>query len=430
MAWEGITVGGTPQRVTKLQLTYKGLDGSVPPELGGLEKMEWLFLYGNRLTGTIPAALGALGELEVLYLQNNQLTGPTPPELGALSSLRWLGLHENGLTGQIPVELASLPALQDLWLTNNQLTGPIPAGLVDRNLSVLFLTGNSGLTGCIPVGLRNIQNEDLDTLGLSDCTTTTTYLLTTTAGTGGRISLCPARSPLSRRHERDRDRHARPLPQRGGLGRRLQRHGRDLRPDDGRRQDGERHLRAPDTHPDGDSDGGRQRQPVRDDDQYGGAEVTLTASWNDATHTFTGWGGACTGTATTCVLTMDATKTVAATFAAPLRRVRRPRPGRRGRRSVATSWRTPWPAASASVSATPPQPTPLSWSQRDWGRRPGGAGVPAQLWLVVRCRPTCPTWIRRIEASQRKWIRQRLSCPLPPPSFTCIGISIGWPSSS
>ena len=46
------------------------------------------------------------------------------------------------------------------------------------------------------------------------------------------------------------------------------------------------------------------------------AEVTLTASWNDATHTFSGWGGDCSGTATTCELTMDAARTVTATFAA------------------------------------------------------------------------------------------------------------------
>ncbi len=46
------------------------------------------------------------------------------------------------------------------------------------------------------------------------------------------------------------------------------------------------------------------------------SQVTLTASWNDATHTFTGWGDDCDGTASTCVLTMDADKTVTAKFAA------------------------------------------------------------------------------------------------------------------
>ena len=44
------------------------------------------------------------------------------------------------------------------------------------------------------------------------------------------------------------------------------------------------------------------------------AEVTLTASWNDATHDFS-WGGDCAGTTvSTCALTMDANKDVTATF--------------------------------------------------------------------------------------------------------------------
>ena len=44
------------------------------------------------------------------------------------------------------------------------------------------------------------------------------------------------------------------------------------------------------------------------------AEVTLTASWNDATHTFTGWSGACSGSDTTCTLEMYANASVTAAF--------------------------------------------------------------------------------------------------------------------
>ena len=44
--------------------------------------------------------------------------------------------------------------------------------------------------------------------------------------------------------------------------------------------------------------------------------MTLTASWNDSTHRFDGWGGDCIGTTSTCVLTMDDDKTVTATFTA------------------------------------------------------------------------------------------------------------------
>ncbi|MCE5262102.1 MAG: chitobiase/beta-hexosaminidase C-terminal domain-containing protein [Deltaproteobacteria bacterium] len=45
-----------------------------------------------------------------------------------------------------------------------------------------------------------------------------------------------------------------------------------------------------------------------------GTEVTLTAT-ADASSAFTGWSGACTGTASTCTLSMDAAKSVTAAFA-------------------------------------------------------------------------------------------------------------------
>ncbi len=45
-------------------------------------------------------------------------------------------------------------------------------------------------------------------------------------------------------------------------------------------------------------------------------DVTLTARWNDATHEFSGWGGDCSGTASTCVLTIDGDKSVTADITA------------------------------------------------------------------------------------------------------------------
>ena len=50
--------------------------------------------------------------------------------------------------------------------------------------------------------------------------------------------------------------------------------------------------------------------------QVQGESVTLTASWNDATHTFGGWSGACSGTGTTCTLEMYANASVTAAFTA------------------------------------------------------------------------------------------------------------------
>ncbi len=43
-------------------------------------------------------------------------------------------------------------------------------------------------------------------------------------------------------------------------------------------------------------------------------DITLTANWDDATHAFSGWGGDCSGTSSTCVLTIDGDKKVEADF--------------------------------------------------------------------------------------------------------------------
>ena len=36
------------------------MTGEIPPELGGLSNLEWLYLWGNQLTGEIPPELGDL----------------------------------------------------------------------------------------------------------------------------------------------------------------------------------------------------------------------------------------------------------------------------------------------------------------------------------------------------------------------------------
>ena len=75
--WEGISISGSPSRVTVLALTrdYQ-LTGEIPAELGQLSQLEQLILGGNQLTGPIPTELGQLSDLRRLSLRGNQLTGP------------------------------------------------------------------------------------------------------------------------------------------------------------------------------------------------------------------------------------------------------------------------------------------------------------------------------------------------------------------
>ena len=176
-----------------LWLSENQLTGTIPPELGNLTNLEMLHLWSNELTGTIPRELGSLTNLTELAAGDNRLTGTIPPELGNLTNLTVLGLYSNQLSGRVPLELGTLINLQALSLWENQLSGAIPSELGNltnleklllsdnqlsgtiplelgelTNLDELYLSGN-GLKGCLPVVWKNVEENDLDQLGLPFC---------------------------------------------------------------------------------------------------------------------------------------------------------------------------------------------------------------------------------------------------------------------
>ena len=173
---ENLLQGAIPPWLGQLvELEWLGLSanqfqGPIPPELGNLRKLRSLGLDGNRLTGAIPPELGSLTSLKDLYLYDNQLSGAIPPELGSLASLVHLYLGGNRLVGAIPPELSNLVNLELLSLYGNQLSGAIPPELGRlANLLTLSLGGSNRFTGCIPSGLRDVETNDLGTLGLPFC---------------------------------------------------------------------------------------------------------------------------------------------------------------------------------------------------------------------------------------------------------------------
>ena len=208
--WEGISVGGSPRRVTAIVLDSGGgtptaphrLRGEVPAELGSLTGLVTINLHWNYLTGVIPPELGDLPNLVTLKLSHNHLHNPRnyddrynpydepgipselgklkdtlqyldlsgnslggdiPSEIWGLTKLVSLRLHSNGgLTGTIPAEIKNLTKLQKLSLHLNALSGNIPSEITQLSeLTALALYGN-GFTGTLPPGLGSLPLTDVD----------------------------------------------------------------------------------------------------------------------------------------------------------------------------------------------------------------------------------------------------------------------------
>ena len=79
--WTGVTLGGTPRRVTELRLADSGLSGQLSGRLGDLTGLQTLILNGNALTGPLPSKLGQLTRLTHVALTGNRFAGCVPPSL-------------------------------------------------------------------------------------------------------------------------------------------------------------------------------------------------------------------------------------------------------------------------------------------------------------------------------------------------------------
>ncbi len=79
--WEGVKVGGAPQRVIGLDLSGYGLDGELWGYIGDLAELAELRLDGNSLAGRLPSKLALLKELTALRLGGNFFEGCVPPPL-------------------------------------------------------------------------------------------------------------------------------------------------------------------------------------------------------------------------------------------------------------------------------------------------------------------------------------------------------------
>ena len=164
--WEGVTCGRKHRRVTVLDLSARGLVGSLSPYIGNLSFTREIMLANNTIGGKIPDEVGRLFRLQVLWLFNNSFEGGIPANLSHCSNLYDLDVGENNLSGSIPMELACLLKLESLSLNDNNLKGGIPTFIGNlSSLKLLYIVYNNDLGGHIPDALGQLRSLEHLLLG-------------------------------------------------------------------------------------------------------------------------------------------------------------------------------------------------------------------------------------------------------------------------
>ncbi|XP_030970907.1 putative receptor-like protein kinase At3g47110 [Quercus lobata] len=165
--WEGVTCGRKHRRVTVLNLTTRGLVGSLSPYIGNLSFMRVIDLSSNTIGGKIHNEIGRLFKLQVLRLRNNSFQGEIPSNLSHCANLELLNVGQNNLSGSIPMEFASLSKLVVFSAPKNYLTGEIPPFIGNlSSLHKLSLSYNV-LGGQIPNAFGQLRSLEFLFLGVN-----------------------------------------------------------------------------------------------------------------------------------------------------------------------------------------------------------------------------------------------------------------------
>ncbi|XP_057975129.1 LRR receptor-like serine/threonine-protein kinase GSO1 isoform X2 [Malania oleifera] len=141
-SWIGIACSSHHLRVTALNLSYMGLTGTIPPQLGNMSFLVELELKSNSFHGSLPRELAHLLRLNYINFGFNNLSGEIPSWIGSLPNLQFLNLYGNQFSGSIPGTLFNISSLQVLDLSENQLSGGIPSVVNATSLQYLILYDN------------------------------------------------------------------------------------------------------------------------------------------------------------------------------------------------------------------------------------------------------------------------------------------------
>ncbi|XP_074279763.1 uncharacterized protein LOC141605038 [Silene latifolia] len=157
-SWEGVKCGRKHKRVTLLDLSSRGLAGTISPFIGNLSFLKILNLYNNSLYGEIPTQLGHLIRLNELRLYNNTLIGEIPANISRCVNLRVFYLANNKLEGKLPTGLGALSKLTDFRVKINHLKGSFFDIIQNLTSLVTIIADENSFTGTIPSSIGRMQN--------------------------------------------------------------------------------------------------------------------------------------------------------------------------------------------------------------------------------------------------------------------------------
>ncbi|CAL1362583.1 unnamed protein product [Linum trigynum] len=124
--WLRITCN-SDNRVVRVDVPGCGLSGQLPPGLAGLDQLQYLNLYDNKIGGMIPTVYGhGFQSLKSLDLSSNSLESIIPASLSKLPKIEFIHLEHNQLDGYIPRDLGLIPTIRVLNISYNKLCGDVP----------------------------------------------------------------------------------------------------------------------------------------------------------------------------------------------------------------------------------------------------------------------------------------------------------------
>ncbi|CAK9151985.1 unnamed protein product, partial [Ilex paraguariensis] len=93
--WTGVSCSVRHRRVTALNLSDMGLQGTIAPHLGNLSFLASLDISFNSFHGFLPQELAHLGRLKEVDLSFNEFTGQIPSWFGTFTDLQHMRLYNN-----------------------------------------------------------------------------------------------------------------------------------------------------------------------------------------------------------------------------------------------------------------------------------------------------------------------------------------------